>query len=61
MPHTVLPHTDSQVKEILTWMDGEWGKSSPLNSVTKLAAALNKSKGRVHYTRWVVMMVQDRI
>ena len=42
-------------------MDGEWGKSSPLNSVTKLSAILSKTKGRVHYSVWVVMMVRDRI
>ena len=51
----------AQVQETLIRMDGEWGKSSPLNSVTKLAAILNKSKGRIHYSRWVVLMVQDRI
>ena len=42
-------------------MDGEWGKSSPLNSVTKLSAIHNKTKGRVNYSAWVVMMVRDRI
>ena len=42
-------------------MDGEWGKSSPLNSVTKLSAILSKTKGRVHYSAWVMMMLRDRI
>ena len=45
----------------MTWMGGEWGKSYPLNSATKLPAILNKTKGRVHYSAWVVMMLRDRI
>ena len=32
-----------------------------LNSVTKLSAILLKTKGRVHYSAWVVMMMRDRI
>ena len=46
---------------MLGWMDGEWGKASPLNSVTKLSAIMNKSKGRIHYAKWVILTVKDRI
>ena len=46
---------------MLEWMDGEWGKASPLNSVTKLAAIMNKSKGKLHYAKWIILTVKDRI
>ena len=42
-------------------MDGESGNSYHLNSVGKLSAILSKTKGRVHYSAWVVMMLRDRI
>ncbi len=46
---------------MLTWMDGTWGKAGPLNSVTKLAAIVTKSKSNLEYARWVVATVRDRI
>ena len=46
---------------MLTWMDGTWGKESPLNSVTKLSAIVTKAKGHLDYARWIVACVKDRI
>ena len=46
---------------MLTWMDGTWGKESPLNTVGKLSAIATKTKGQLEYARWIVACVKDRI
>lgn len=52
---------DEGIVATLTWMDSEWGKASPLNSVTKLAAVMMKSKGKLEQARWVINCIKDRI
>jgi hypothetical protein len=42
-------------------MDNNWGKQSPLNSITKLSNIHTKCRNNVENIRWVLAMIKDRI